>query len=115
MEHMMTFRKLGLLPTTHPFHRITIKKVPWELFEFCKKHPNHPFFKKKVPWVLFEFCQKHPTHPLFLRKKTYFFAKNSVFLQTKDISYFSKFQKNTYTIKYDGEVHRLSRSFLITY
>ena len=115
MEHMMTFRKLGLLTTTHPSHRIIIKKVPWYFSNFAKNTLPPPFLIKKVPGVLFEFCQKHPTHPLYLRKKNVLFCKKSVFLQTKDPWYFSKFQKNTYTMKYDGEVHRLIRSFSITY
>ena len=59
MEHVMTFRKLGQKTPTHPFHRLTVKKVPWY---YSKSGPDtlHSIFgPKKVLRVLFEILDKN--------------------------------------------------------
>ena len=97
MEHMMTFRKLGLLTTTHPSHRIIIKKVPWYFSNFAKNTLTTPFFNKKSTRCTFRILPKTPYPPPLFKKKSSFLQKKSVFLRTKDPWYFSKFQKKTPT------------------
>ena len=109
------FSKIRSLDHHPPFPQNHHQKSTLVLFEFCQKHPTTPFFNKKSTRCTFRILPKTPYPPPLFKKKNVLFCKKFQLFANKGPLVLFKISKNTYTIKYDGEVHRLIRSFSITY
>ena len=115
MEHVMTFRKLGQKTPTHPFHGLTVKKVPWY---YSKSGPNtlHPIFGQKSNAGTFRnFGQKSTTHPRYSSfshpNRLFYILKSKILCKT--LILWSKSTTNTFWMRSTTRV--LNVNFLPNY